>query len=63
MNHLFVRGFGGWYAAVLRATMACVCIVLAACGGGGGAPAPIPIPAPLPPGITLQPVNLSVTEG
>ncbi|MEQ1686506.1 MAG: hypothetical protein ABL916_22880, partial [Burkholderiaceae bacterium] len=31
-------------------------------GGGGGGP-PIPVPVVVPPSVTLQPVNVSVTEG
>ncbi len=67
MNNSTVLRNEGWRAALRRVVVAGACALLAACGGGGGSGGgggpPIPIPVAVPPSVTLQPVNVSVTEG
>ncbi len=53
----------GWRTALRRIVVAGACALMAACGGGGGGGPPIPVPVAVPPAVTLQPVDLSVTEG
>ena len=64
MNNSTVLRHEGWRAALRRLVIAGACALLAACGGGGGGGGPsIPVPVAVPPSVTLQPVNMSVTEG
>ena len=64
MNRSLLLRNEGWRVALRRIVIAGACALLAACGGGGGGGGPpMPVPVAVPPTVTLQPVNLSVTEG